>query len=570
MKNLPIGEILILEGVLTREKLEEALKAQKSHTGKRLGDVLIDLGFVSQNQFMKALERRLGIPFINLYSTKIEKNALALIPEHFALQNNIIPIARTNTEIKIATNDPLDFFVTEDIRLLTGLEVETVIATKEDIKSAIGRFYSDEQTQVEANREDDEVYNSINLDEEINDYANASSSLDSANKIENAPIVKLVNTILIQAYRLGASDIHIEPTSSHTKVRLRIDGDLTEQLTVSSGSHAALVSRIKILGGMNIAEKRVPQDGRFDVLVEGSTIDVRVSCLPVVGGEKVVIRLLGMSAVKELDIQKVGLTGKNYEIYQKIIKNPYGLILITGPTGSGKTTTLYSALYNLIDPKINIITVEDPVEKHVDEINQVQVNVKSGLTFADGLRSILRQDPDVIMVGEMRDSETAEIAVRSSMTGHLVLSTIHTNDAASTITRLADLGVERFLIASSLVGIIAQRLVKVICEHCKVEYVSSEKEMRLLGLSEPVRLYKGQGCGHCAYGGYRGRTPIFEIIPVTNDIKRLILDNATEDDIRIAAQKSGTTFLRQNCIELVAKGKTTIDELTKTAYVMEL
>lgn len=569
MKNLPVGEILILEGVLTREKLEEALKWQKSNPGKRLGDTLIDLGYVSQNQFMKALERRLSIPFIELYSTKIEKNALALIPEHFARQNNIMPISKNNSGLKIATNDPLDFFVTEDIRLMTGLEVQTVIATKDDIKSAIDRFYSNEQSSIETNSEE-ESHNSINLDEEINNYANASSSLDSTNKIENAPVVKLVNTILIQAYRLGASDIHIEPTPSHTKVRLRVDGDLMEQLTISSGSHSALISRIKILGGMNIAEKRSAQDGRFDVLVEGSKIDVRVSCLPVVGGEKIVIRLLGMSAVKELDIQKVGLVGKNYEIFQKIIKNPYGLILITGPTGSGKTTTLYSALTNLIDPKINIITVEDPVEKYVDAINQVQVNVKSGLTFADGLRSILRQDPDVIMVGEMRDTETAEIAVRSSMTGHLVLSTIHTNDAASTITRLADLGIERFLIASSLVGIIAQRLVKVICEHCKKEYTSSKKEMSILGLSEPVRLYKGEGCGYCSYTGYRGRTPIFEIIPVTNDIKRLIIQNATEDDIRIAAQKSGTTFLRQNCIELVAKGTTTIDELTKTAYVMEL
>ncbi|MEG2295658.1 MAG: ATPase, T2SS/T4P/T4SS family, partial [Oscillospiraceae bacterium] len=386
MKNLPIGEILVLEGVLTRERLEEALKWQKSNPGKRLGDTLIDLGFVSQREFMKALERRLGIPFVDLYSTEFEKSAIALVPEHFARQNSIIPISKNESGLKIATNDPLDFFVTEDIRLMTGLEIQTVIATKDDIKSAIDRLYSNQDATMETNPED-EPHNSINLDEEISNYANSSSSLDSTNKIENAPIVKLVNTILIQAYRLGASDVHIEPNPLHTKVRLRIDGDLMEQLTISPGSHSALVSRIKILGGMNIAEKRVPQDGRFDVLVEGSRIDVRVSTLPVVGGEKVVIRLLGMSSVKELDIQKVGLIGKNYEVFQKIIENPYGLILITGPTGSGKTTTLYSALSSLIDPKINIITVEDPVEKHVSAISQVQVNVKSGLTFADGLRS---------------------------------------------------------------------------------------------------------------------------------------------------------------------------------------
>ena len=392
---------------------------------------------------------------------------------------------------------------------------------------------------------------------------------ESEERIDNAPVVKLVNTIIESAYRDGASDIHIEPFKDRTRIRYRIDGECVEKMATKPAVHNSIITRIKILGGMNIAERRIPLDGRSSAVIDGVTQDLRISTIPTVYGEKCVIRLLATGDEKARMITELGMTDYNYEMFKQIIRCPNGVMLVTGPTGSGKSTTLYATLGELSKPNVNIVTAEDPVEKKIDGVNQCQMNDKAGMTFAAALRSILRQDPDIVMVGEIRDGETADIAIRAAITGHLVLSTLHTNDAASTILRLVDMGVAPYMVASSLVGLIAQRLVKLLCPDCREKILLTDPaDLRLVGKTEPVEIYQHHigGCPSCRNTGYKGRTAIHEIIVSTNDIKELISRNATAEEIGVQARKNGTRLLRDNVTEMVLDGRTTMDELVKATY----
>ena len=391
---------------------------------------------------------------------------------------------------------------------------------------------------------------------------------DSADRIDNAPIVKLATTIVENSFRADATDIHIEPFKTFTRIRIRVNGELIELMNISNVVHNALVTRLKIISGMNIAEKRVPQDGRFSQVVDGTTLDVRVSNLPMVYGEKVVIRILSTGNVALRKITDLGMTDYNYERFSKLIKVPQGVMLVTGPTGSGKTTTLYAALGELAKPNVNVVTVEDPVEKDIEGINQCQVNEKAGMTFAAALRSILRQDPDIVMIGEMRDQETAEIAIRAAITGHMVLSTLHTNDSASTVTRLVDMGVAPYMVATALIGIVAQRLVKKICKDCRTPRLSTHEENELMGIPESITIYDACGCPKCNNTGYTGRTAIHEVLTCTTEMSSLIANGGKSDAIAELAAKQGTKLLRYNVSELVQAGNTTIDELVRVTYAV--
>ncbi len=559
MKNIPIGQLLVEGGKITNEQLMTALDIQKESKGQLLGDILVELGYINDEELAKALAMRLQVPYIDLTKTELSQEAIDKIPEALARKHGEIGVAINNRRLTIATNDPVNFYVFEEIKMISGMDYNTVLASKSGISSVIDKIYSMQNI--------DTVMDDVNKEYTIEDeLAELSDEALSGERVDSAPVVKLANAIVETAYRAKASDIHIEPFSNITKIRIRIDGDLVEQSQISHAIHNSLVTRFKILSNMNIAEKRVPQDGRFAYKIDGTHLDVRVSSLPTVNGEKVVIRLLSTGASKIMDITELGMTDYNFDMFQSILKSPHGVILVTGPTGSGKTTTLYSALDQLAKPNINIITVEDPVEKQIDGINQVQVNVKAGLTFSAGLRSILRQDPDIVMIGEIRDAETAEIAIRAAITGHLVLSTLHTNDAASTILRLVDMGVAPYLVASSLVGVVAQRLVKLLCPACKQPVEIDEADMRLLGIDTPAKVYGPIGCDECNHTGYRSRTAIHEIIVTSNDIKELIAAEKDAEDINLKAKENGTRLLRENVSELVLDGKTSIEELVRATY----
>ena len=559
MKNIPIGQLLVEGGKITNEQLMTALDIQKESKGQLLGDILVELGYINDEELAKALAMRLQVPYIDLTKTELSQEAIDKIPEALARKHGVIGVAINNRRLTIATNDPVNFYVFEEIKMISGMDYNTILASKSGISSVIDKIYSMQNI--------DTVMDDVNKEYTIEDeLAELSDEALSGERVDSAPVVKLANAIVETAYRAKASDIHIEPFSNITKIRIRIDGDLVEQSQISHAIHNSLVTRFKILSNMNIAEKRVPQDGRFAYKIDGTHLDVRVSSLPTVNGEKVVIRLLSTGASKIMDITELGMTDYNFDMFQSILKSPHGVILVTGPTGSGKTTTLYSALDQLAKPNINIITVEDPVEKQIDGINQVQVNVKAGLTFSAGLRSILRQDPDIVMIGEIRDAETAEIAIRAAITGHLVLSTLHTNDAASTILRLVDMGVAPYLVASSLVGVVAQRLVKLLCPACKQPVEIDEADMRLLGIDTPAKVYGPIGCDECNHTGYRSRTAIHEIIVTSNDIKELIAAEKDAEDINLKAKENGTRLLRENVSELVLDGKTSIEELVRATY----
>ncbi len=559
MKNVPIGQILLENGYITKQHLEDALVKQKE-SGKKLGDMLLDLGYVSETQLAQALSQRLKVPFIDLTTTKIEGEAVKKIPEAVAKKNTVIAFKINNGRLYVATNDPVNFYIFEELKIQTGMEIHAMLATKSSIMEAIGKVYSANTVSKVMDDIDSEYDANAALMEE--DDA-------SEERIDNAPVVKLVNTIIESAYRDGASDIHIEAFKDRTRIRYRIDGECVEKMAVKPAVHNSLITRIKILGGMNIAEKRIPLDGRSSAVIDGVNQDLRISTIPTVYGEKCVIRLLATGDEKARKITDLGMTDYNYEMFKQIIRCPNGVMLVTGPTGSGKSTTLYATLGELSKPNVNIVTAEDPVEKKIDGVNQCQMNEKAGMTFAAALRSILRQDPDIVMVGEIRDGETADIAIRAAITGHLVLSTLHTNDAASTILRLVDMGVAPYMVASSLVGVIAQRLVKLLCPECREKILLTDPaDLKLVGKSEPVEIYQHHigGCRACHNSGYKGRTAIHEIIVSTNDIKELIARNATAEEIGIQARKNGTRLLRDNVTDMVLEGKTTMDELVKATY----
>lgn len=559
MKNIPIGQLLIENNLITTEQLEHALEIQRQSKGKMLGDIIVELGMVTEEQFAQALATRLKVPYIDLNAMPISVEAIMKIPEAMAKKHNVLAIAINNRRLTIATNDPVNFYAFEEIKAISGMDYNPVLSGKTAIKNAIDKVYSMSSL--------DSAVKDLNNEYILGDeYATLDEASLSDDRIESAPVVKLVNTIIENAFRANASDIHIEPLRTKTKIRIRIDGDLVDQMEVSNAVHTSLITRIKILGGMNIAEKRIPQDGRFEFHSGNSKLDVRVSSLPTVNGEKVVIRILSMGGGAVRKITELGMTDYNYEMFKSIIKSPHGMVLVTGPTGSGKTTTLYAALGQLAKPNVNVITVEDPVEKQLEGINQVQVNSKAGLTFAAGLRSILRQDPDIVMIGEIRDGETAEIAVRAAITGHMVLSTLHTNDAASTVMRLVDMGIAPYLVASSLVGVVAQRLVKLLCPECRREATASVEEMEMLGVSKPCKIYEPTGCSKCNSTGYRSRTAIHEIIVLSSDIKQLIIEGTSAEKIAERACKNGTKLLRDNVAEMVLEGKTSMSELIRATY----
>ncbi|MDE5768797.1 MAG: GspE/PulE family protein, partial [Oscillospiraceae bacterium] len=497
-------------------------------------------------------------PYVDLGNVDIDEDAVRRIPETLAKKYTVIAINIQGRRLTVATDDPINFNILEDIKMQTGMDTIPVLATKSAINKAIGNMYSMENV--------DSVLEGISQLRQ-NDVEDD----DSRDRVESAPIVKLATTIVENSYRADATDIHIEPFKTYTRIRIRVNGDLVELMNVSNVVHTALATRLKLISGMNIAEKRIPQDGRFTQVVDGTTLDVRVSSLPMVNGEKIVIRILSTGNIALRKITDLGMSDYNYTLFESMIKCPHGVILVTGPTGSGKTTTLYAALGELAKPHVNVITVEDPVEKAIDGINQVQVNAKTGMTFAAALRSILRQDPDIVMIGEMRDSETADIGIRAAITGHLVLSTLHTNDAASTIVRLVDMGVAPYMVATSLIGVIAQRLVKVLCPKCKVQRYSDEDENKLMKLEDiysPIPVYEAQGCPECNGTGYRGRTAIHEIIHCTAGISTIVARSGSKEEIEEKARENGTKLLRDNVSELVQKGVTSMDELVRVTYAV--
>jgi type IV pilus assembly protein PilB len=552
----PIGEILVEAGLINEDQLKQILKTKP--LDRKFGDYVVELGYVDEKHAAQALEYQLKIPFINFGDTAIDLEAVQLISESLARKYGVIPIRKEGNVVSLAMTDPLDLYALDDVKASTGCEVKPLIATRSDVRNAIERYYGSESAE-KAAEEFKQQFDMLQI-EEINE--------DQSAEVANSPVVRLVNSIIQHAKRVKASDIHIEPSERFFRVRFRVDGELQEIMKSVKTAHSAVVTRIKIMGKMDIAEKRVPQDGRVETVIEGSPIDLRISVLPTVYGEKVTIRLLGRSDI-QMSRAQLGFSDENSELFDKIIKSPNGIVLITGPTGSGKTTTLYAVLKELNKIATNIVTVEDPVEYRLEGINQVQVNNKAGLTFASGLRSILRQDPDIIMIGEIRDTETAQIAVRAAITGHLVLATMHTNDAASTVSRLLDMGVESYLVSTSLAGVVAQRLIRKICTNCRTARKATRAEMQMLKVLTEETIYYGAGCSYCNNTGYRGRTAIHEVLPVNSSIRELIERRASVDHIRSIAQKTGTLSLRDSCIKLVLDGTTTIDELVKVTYTIE-
>ena len=559
MRNGPIGQYLVEKNLITEEQLQQVLAKQKESKGKLFGDVITEMRFISEEDFAKVLAERLNVPYCDLDSTTLLPDVVKKIPEATARKYTVIGVSKMGKRMTVATNDPINFYVFEDLRVVTGCSINPVLATKSAITKAIGKMYSEGQASAVVQAAEEELAEDEDID--LND-------IDlSADRIDSAPIVKLATAIVENSYRQDCTDIHIEPFKDRTKIRIRINSDLVELMTLSPALHNALVTRFKILSGMNIAEKRIPQDGRMSQVIDGTTVDLRVSNLPMVYGEKVVLRILaGDGSVRK--IQDLGMTDYNYERFVSCLKVPQGVVLVTGPTGSGKSTTLYAALGEIAKPNLNVITVEDPVEKKIDNINQCQINEKAGMTFDAALRSILRQDPDIIMVGEMRDSETASIAIRAAITGHLVLSTLHTNDASSTVTRLVDMGVEAYMVATSLIGIVAQRLTKVLCPDCKKARMSTEQDNELMGIDHSIEVYDAVGCPKCNNMGYKGRTAIHEILLNTPEMMELITSGARATEIQELAKKQGCLLLRDNVSKLVQQGKTSMGELVRVTYAV--
>ena len=560
MRNERIGDYLVNQGLITSEQLQQVLDAQKASNGsKKFGDVVVELGFMSEVNFAKALAGNLRVQYVDLDNVEINTEAVQMVPEALARKHTVIAINVQGKRLTVATNDPVNFIVLEDIKVSTGMDTVPVLATTSAINKAIGKCYSMQNV--------DSVLEGVSqMGGDLGEMSEA--DLESKDRVESAPIVKLATTIVENSYRADATDIHIEPFDKYTRIRIRVNGDLVELMNISSAVHSALTTRFKLISGMNIAEKRIPQDGRFTQVVDGTTLDVRVSSLPMVHGEKIVIRILSTGQIALRKITDLGMSDYNYQLFESMLRVPHGVILVTGPTGSGKTTTLYAALGEIAKPNVNVVTVEDPVEKAIDGINQCQVNMKAGMTFAAALRSILRQDPDVVMIGEMRDTETADIGIRAAITGHLVLSTLHTNDAASTVVRLVDMGVAPYMVATSLIGVIAQRLVKVLCPDCKKPRMTTPEENELMSLDHSIQIFEPGGCPACNNTGYRGRTAIHEIIHCTTKVSSIIAGGGTKEEIEKAAKEQGTKLLRDNAAELVQAGETSIDELVRATYTV--
>jgi type IV pilus assembly protein PilB len=549
-----LGDLLVNSGMITGDQLEESLRNQ-SRSKKRLGSILVEKGYLTERQLAEVLSRQLRVPLVSLARYRPMGEALRLIPKNVAKRLELLPLALLdNNRLMIAMADPLNVLAVDEVKILTGMEIEIGITTPSEIERELDKFY-----EVQGSLEDAIV--------EVVESAPGEMDLDREERMagaDDAPVVKLVNTILEQGAKEGASDVHIEPFEKVTRVRFRVDGALYDALDFPKKLHPAVSSRIKIMANIDISEKRKPQDGRILIKAANRKIDLRVSTLPTIYGEKVVLRLLDQANAM-VGLEKLGLFPEEREILDSMIHRPYGILLVTGPTGSGKSTTLYSVLEQISKPEVNIITVEDPVEYTMTGINQIQLNERAGLTFGEALRSILRQDPDKIMVGEIRDLETGQLAVRAALTGHLVLSTLHTNDAPSASIRLIEMGIAPFLVASSLIGVVAQRLVRKLCDNCKEEYELPESVLIDTGLPPGTRAYRPVGCDVCRTTGYKGRSAVFEIMKVDETIQSLILENASTNRIRKEAISRGMRTLRQSGLRKVTDGVTSLEEVLQVS-----
>jgi type IV pilus assembly protein PilB len=553
-----LGELLVQSGQITEEQLAEALR-QTPGDGKRLGERLVDLGYLTESDIFAAVGEQLGVPFVSLSYYSVDPEVISLISEQMARLHRIIPLFKVRNSLTLGMADPLNLAVIDQVMRETDLEVEPAICSEKDIQQAIDHYYGttssmDEVIQVFAGED-------VEAEGPVDTHVLTQMAGD-------APIVKLVNLILTQAVKERASDIHINPEENLLRIRFRMDGILREVYTQPKKLQNAIISRLKIMSNLDIAERRLPQDGRIQMVVEGKPIDVRTSSLPTVHGENIVMRILDKSNLM-LRLADLGF-GDQEERLRSILSRPNGIILVTGPTGSGKTTTLYSALNEVAKMEVNTITLEDPVEYRLPLIRQSQVNVKAGMTFARGLRSVLRQDPDIVMVGEIRDAETAKIAVEAALTGHLVLSTLHTNDASGALPRLIDMEVEPFLVASAICGVLAQRLVRRICSNCKATYQPDAAELKAIGMSgQQVTLYRGEGCRACSNTGYKGRAGIYEVLTMNPEIRALVVDNSPSDKIRAAGIRGGMKLLREDGIGKALQGLTTVEEVLRVTAALE-
>ena len=558
-----LGELLLAAGTITQEELDRGLELQKSQKG-RLGEVLIANNIITEDQLIEALQMQLGIEYIDLTKINIPTELASVVPKNIAKQYQVVPVRVKKDELYLAMSDPLNFYAIEEVRKAVRKKVVPMVAHRQSVERAIQILYGNEGAARAIEEMKREAAAGQGNDTAIQDTSFISNQIDDS--VNNAPTIRLVNSIIERAVNERASDIHLEPHETEMVVRMRIDGLMRTILNVPRDLQNSVISRIKIMAGMDISERRIPQDGRFNVRVKDRDIDLRVSTLPTVYGEKIVARLLDKSGAN-LTKENIGLSGHDTEIFDRMIKCRSGVLLIVGPTGSGKTTTMYAMIGELNKPDVNMVTLEDPVEYNIDGVNQVPINEKTGMTFANGLRAILRQDPDIIGVGEIRDGETAEIAMRSAITGHIVISTIHTNDTVGVIERLEDIGVEPYLVASALRGVISQRLVRRICPRCRKAYTPDDNELAELGLppQEGLQFYRGEGCPDCFDTGYRGRIAVFEMLEITAKVRRMIADGANRLEIEEELKKPGSGFvsLRDNALRLVREGVTTSSELLR-------
>jgi type IV pilus assembly protein PilB len=558
-----LGDLLVQTGVITSEQLNEALEEQK-RSGQRLGNILVKKGFFSEQNLIEVLEFQLGIPHVVLAKRQVEPDVLAIVPENLVKKYKVFPVEKNQNRLILGMVDPTDIFALDDLRLTLKIDIQPVIITEDDLNQAINKYYGISSSVKEVFKD---------LDVEIEELAPDKAPDEAQAAIDEAPIVRLVNLVITQGVKVRASDIHLEPNEQEIVIRYRVDGRLRQEMSSPKNTQAAIISRLKIMSGMNIAEKRVPQDGRIQMKVEGMAIDLRVSAIPTVFGEKIVMRILYKSNIL-MKMENLGFLPDTLAKFRAVYTRPHGIILVTGPTGSGKSTTLSAVLNELNSPEANLMTVEDPVEYQIPGVNQVQVNVKAGLTFAMALRAFLRQDPDIIMVGEIRDQETAQIATQAALTGHLVLSTLHTNDAPGSITRLVDMGIEPFMAASTVVAILAQRLIRGVCPNCKTPYRLMPEDpyypvvVNALGDFPPDRLifYQGKGCRQCNETGYSKRLAIHEVLMMNSELRSLITQNVPAGVLKEAAVRSGMRTLFQDGLVKALEGRTTIEEVVKAAY----
>ena len=570
-----MGDILIKEDVINLDQLKSAIQEQK-HSGRKLGETLLNLGYIDENQLVAYLSKQYAVPAINLEQFEVSEDALNLVPRESALKHRLVPIDRSGSTLVVAMADPSNIFAIDDLKFATGQNIEVVVASERSIKTAIEKHYGSQQewqNKVEAEKSQEEVGKLFgDLEDFVLDIAGGEEQLDLndlAKASEEAPVIRLVNHVLLESIRRGASDIHIEPYENDYRIRLRIDGVLYDILKPPLQLKNPVSSRIKVMANLDIAERRMPQDGRIKIRAsEGRTMEYRVSCMPIITGEKVVMRLLDKDSLK-LDLTELGFNEDELKLFRESIYEPFGMVLITGPTGSGKTTTLYSGLMELNREDVNISTAEDPVEYSLTGVNQVQIHESIGLNFSVCLRAFLRQDPDIILVGEIRDYETAEISIKAALTGHLVLSTLHTNDAPSTITRLLNMGVEPFLLTASLNAILAQRLVRKICLDCKEAVDTSPQVLIDLGVPpkevSDYEVYRGSGedCKTCMGTGYKGRIAIYEVLRITEEVKEFILSGASALELKREAMRQGMKTLRQSALLKLKQGITTIEEVVR-------